>query len=159
MAVSDLGNKIIVRPNNSLSPQNGMKVMAGLLVIMLLVSFGFALMGAWLVLPFAGLEIIAFALAFHVVYLHANDFESISIEDERVVVEKRIIKASTTTVYQRYWAQVSIRAVDHSSRSNGKSGLFVGSHGKEVEFGKNLINDEQRAVLALALRQKLKNIY
>jgi hypothetical protein len=42
--------------------------------------------------------------------------------------------------------------------SNGKCGLFISSHGNEVEFGRNFINDEQRSQLARDLRQKLKNI-
>ena len=42
--------------------------------------------------------------------------------------------------------------------SNGKSALFISSHGNEVEFGRNFISDEQRTLLARDLRQKLKNI-
>jgi uncharacterized membrane protein len=114
--------------------------------------------GAWLVLPFAGLEIMAFAYAFHTVYLHADDFESITIENDRVVVEKRNVKEITTTVFQRYWAQVNVRDVAMIKGSNGKCGLFISSHGNEVEFGRNFINDEQRSQLARDLRQKLKNI-
>jgi len=41
---------------------------------------------------------------------------------------------------------------------NGGNALFIGSHGKEVEFGRRFMNDEQRVVLARELKQKLKNI-
>lgn len=154
MAVLDLGYKIIARPNNSLSPETSVKIMVVLIAAVLLVALGFALMGAWLVLPFAGLEILAFAYAFYIVNLHAADFESIAVEGDRVVVEKRNYKESTTVVFQRYWVQVNVR-----SGASGKNGLFIGSHGKEVEFGKNFINDEQRTELARELRQKIRNIY
>ena len=153
-----MGDKIIARPNNSLSVDDSVKLLAALAVIALVVAFGFLHIGAWLVLPFAGLEIMAFAYAFHTVYLHADDFESITIENDRVVVEKRNVKEITTTVFQRYWAQVNVRDVAMIKGSNGKCGLFISSHGNEVEFGRNFINDEQRSQLARDLRQKLKNI-
>ncbi len=158
MAVANLGDKIIARPNNSLSVDDSVKLLAALAGIALVVALGFLHIGAWLVLPFAGLEIVAFAYAFHTVYLHADDFESITIENDRVVVEKRNVKEITTTVFQRYWAQVNVRDVAMIKGSNGKCGLFISSHGNEVEFGRNFINDEQRSQLARDLRQKLKNI-
>jgi uncharacterized membrane protein len=158
MAVANLGDKIIARPNNSLSVDDSVKLLAALAGIALVVALGFMHIGAWLVLPFAGLEIMAFAYAFHTVYLHADDFDSITIENDRVVVEKRNVKEITTTVFQRYWAQVNVRDVAMIKGSNGKCGLFISSHGNEVEFGRNFINDEQRSQLARDLRQKLKNI-
>ncbi len=158
MAVADLGYTIIARPNNSLSVAGSVKLLAVIAGIALLVALGFLHIGAWLVLPFAGLEILAFAYAFHTVYLHADDFDSITIEDDRIVVEKRNVKETTTTVFQRYWAQVNVRDVATIKGSNGKCALFIGSHGNEVEFGRNFINDEQRGQLARDLRQKLKNI-
>ena len=158
MAVANLGDKIIARPNNSLSVEDSVKLLAALAGIALVVALGFLHIGAWLVLPFAGLEIVTFAYAFHSVYLHADDFDSITIESDRVVVEKRNVKEITTTVFQRYWAQVNVRDVAMIKGSNGKCGLFISSHGNEVEFGRNFINDEQRSQLARDLRQKLKNI-
>jgi uncharacterized membrane protein len=158
MAVIDLGYKIIARPNNSLSPDDSIRLLGVMASVALLIALGFAYIGAWLVLPFAGLEILAFAYAFYIINLHADDFESITIEDDRVVVEKRNYKELTTTVFQRYWAQVNVHEIVKSKRGNGKSGLYISSHGNEVEFGRNFINDEQRTILARELRQKLKNI-
>jgi len=158
MALLDSGYKIIARPNNSLSISDSIKLLLAMASIVLVIALGFARIGAWLVLPFAGLEILAFAYAFHFIYLHSDDFESITIDGERVVVEVRSYKKTTTTIFQRYWAQVSVREVVSSKGSGGKRGLFISSHGNEVEFGKNFINDEQRAFLAGELRKKLKNI-
>jgi len=158
MAISNLGNQIILRPNNSLSPQDGLKVILALTLVVLLVSLGFMHIGAWLVLPFAGLEVLAIAYAFYTVYLHSADFESITIAGDSVVIEIRDYKKLTTTVFQRYWAQVNLRDVVNN-RADAKSGIFISSHGKEVEFGKKFINDEQRALLARELRQTIRHIY
>jgi len=48
----------------SISPAGLLWAFAGLAVITLAIGAGFALMGAWLVLPFAGLEVVALAVAF-----------------------------------------------------------------------------------------------
>jgi len=158
MAVLDLGYKIIAKPNNSLSPQASVKLLAGMAIIILIIGLSFARIGAWLVLPFAGLELFAFAYAFNYIYLHSEDFDSITFESDRVVVEKRNYKETSTTVFPRHWAQVNVRTIASVRGVTGKSGLFIRSHGKEVEFGRNFINDEQRAFLAHELKQKLKNI-
>jgi uncharacterized membrane protein len=158
MALSDSGYKIVARPNNSLSPDDSIKLLLAMAGVALVIALGFARIGAWLVLPFAGLEILAFAYAFYFIYLHSSDFESITIDDDRVVVEKRNYKETTTTIFQRYWAQVNVREVEKGMGGSGKSGLFISSHGNEVEFGKNFINDEQRTLLARELRKKIKNI-
>ena len=144
--------KIIVKPNNSLSVANTVKLVCLLAVISMLVGIGFALAGAWLVLPFAGLEILAIGYAFYFVTLHSGDYESITIEGDRVIVEKHGYKNTTEVVFQRYWAQVSLR-----NRVNGSNALFIRSHGKEIEFGRSFMTDEQRVELARMLKLKLKN--
>ena len=138
MEALDHVNKIILKPNNSLSPEGTVKVLMALFVIVLLVSIGFSLIGAWLVLPFAGIEIVALAYAFYSVYLHSNDYESITIVGDEVIVEKKNDKDLTMMIFQRYWAQISVRDVMQGSGKVSKRGLFISSHGKEVEFGKYL---------------------
>ena len=159
MEAVDHVNKIILKPNNSLSPEGTVKVVMALFVIVLLVSIGFSLIGAWLVLPFAGIEIVALAYAFYSVYLHSNDYESITIVGDEVIVEKKNDKDLTMMIFQRYWAQISVRDVMQGSGKGSKRVLFISSHGKEVEFGKYFINDGQRTMFARELREKLRNIY
>jgi len=93
--------KITVRPNNSLSVVNTMKLVCVLAAISISVGVGFALAGAWMVLPFAGLEIVAIAYAFYYITLRSGDFESITIENDRIVIEKHGYKESAEVVFQR----------------------------------------------------------
>jgi uncharacterized membrane protein len=154
MAITFAEAQITVRPNNSLSPLNSVKLMIALAVIAIVVALGFVHVGAWLVLPFAGLELIAFAYAFYYLNLHAEDYEMITFLDDKVIIEKRGYREHSRLEFQRYWARVSLR-----KQSEGVSALFVGSHGKEVEFGRNYINEEQRLSLAKQLKLILKNNY
>lgn len=150
--------KIVARPNSSLSPENSLKLMVVLAIIAFVVALGFTHIGAWLVLPFAGLELAAFAYAFHYIYRHSSDFESIAIEDDKIIVEKRNFKETSTTEFQRYWTQVQVRDVANKGLIS-KNGLFISSRGKELEFGKYFLDDEQRITLASELKQKLQSIH
>lgn len=159
MAISHLGNQIVLNPNNSLSAKAAVRVILGLASMVLLVALGFMHIGAWLVFPFAGLELLAIAYAFYHMHAHSADFERITIDEDTVIVEKKDLEKITTTRFQRYWAQVSVRKIVGESQLGGENGLFIKSHGNEVEFGKKYINDEQRQLLAHEIKQKLRNNY
>lgn len=152
MALLVTDYKIIAQPNNSLSPRDVVKLMAVLAAINLLVGLGFTLAGAWLVMPFAGLELLAFGYAFYYVYSHAFDFDSIEILEDAVVIESKSPQGSTRQEFQRYWIRVILREV-----TKGRTGIFIGSHGKELEFGRRFLDEEQRIFLVRALKEKLKN--
>ncbi len=152
MALLVTDYKIIAQPNNSLSPRDVVKLMAVLAAINLLVGLGFTLAGAWLVMPFAGLELLAFGYAFYYVYSHASDFDSIEILEDAVVIESKSSQGSTRQEFQRYWIRVILREV-----TKGRTGIFIGSHGKELEFGRRFLDEEQRIFLVRALKEKLKN--
>lgn len=144
--------KIIAQPNNSLSPKGAIGLMTVLTMVALMVGLGFTLAGAWLVMPFAGLEVLAFGYAFYHVFSHASDYDSIEIRESTVVVESKSPRAYTRQEFQRYWMRVILREV-----GKGKTGVFIGSHGKELEFGRRFLDDEQCVFLARALKEKLKN--
>lgn len=152
--MSDLnGNTmIIVKQNNSLSPKGFVWLFVSIFAITMTVAIGVSIVGAWFVLPFAGLEVLAFACVFHHVYLHYEDHESITINTDDVVIEKHYYKHNEKFTFQRYWAKVILRNV-----ADGTCALLIGSHGKEVEFGRRFINDEQRLAIARQLKQQLKN--
>jgi uncharacterized membrane protein len=54
----------VTRRNCSISPAALLGAFAALAVVTLAIGTGFALMGAWPILPFAGLEVAALAVAF-----------------------------------------------------------------------------------------------
>lgn len=143
-------HKIIVRPNHSLARKDALKLLLVIATVAFTIAMGFVVAGAWLVLPFAGLEVLAFFVAFYYIYLHAEDFESITLEEDSVIVEKRGHKIDETVIFQRYWAKVMLR-----EKLDGTRGLFIGSHGKEIEFGRHLISDDQRVQLAKQLKTQL----
>lgn len=151
MAVVFADNQITVSANNSLSPLNTLQLLVVLGLLAFVVALSFVHIGAWLVLPFAGLEILAFGFAFYYLNLRIHDVEMITIVDDKLVIEVKGYQKNVRTEFNRYWAQVSLRR-----QQNGANALFIGSHGREVEFGRGFINEEQRASIAKELKLILK---
>lgn len=150
MASSVVDYRIIARPNCSLSPKGRIGVVALIASFSLAVAIGFSLIGAWLVLPFAGLELVAVAYAFYYINCHAADYESITIEGDQLAVEKRDYKNTSQIVFHRYWARVLLRQLP-----SGDQSLLLRSHGKEVEFGRHFMNNDQRLALAQQLKRRV----
>jgi len=150
VASSVVDYRIIARPNCSLSPKGRIGVVALIASFSLAVAIGFSLIGAWLVLPFAGLELVAVAYAFYYINCHAADYESITIEGDQLAVEKRDYKNTSQIVFHRYWARVLLRQLP-----SGDQSLLLRSHGKEVEFGRHFMNNDQRLALAQQLKRRV----
>jgi uncharacterized membrane protein len=147
-----VGFTLVARRNNSLSSAGRTLVLGSLLLLSFLISLVFALLGAWLILPFAGLEMLAVYAAFRCLERRSGDFERLSIRGDRVLIERRERGELTQHEFNRYWAQVVLQRCDRW----GNVVLALRSHGKQVEFGCHL-TAEQRSQLARTIRSELKN--
>ena len=78
---------LLLKRNCSIAPGALACVFAALAVAVLGIGIGFAIAGAWLILPFAGLEVIALAAAFVLQARHATDYERIELSGGRLRVE------------------------------------------------------------------------
>ena len=144
---------ITAKPNCSLTPEGTMAVFIAIAFFSLVVATGFYLAGAWLVFPFAGLELFALGGAFYYVHCHSGDYESITIAGNDLAIEQRNYKNVSRVVFHRYWAQVLLREM-----ADGEQKLWLRSHGKEVEIGRFMTNDA-RLTLASQLRRRVGVVY
>jgi uncharacterized membrane protein len=124
---------VTFKPNCSLTQSGKVRVVLLLTVIPCCIAIGFSLLGAWMVLPFVGIEIFALAYAFYYVNSHASDFERISIEGDSLLVERCTGQYVSQYQLNPYWASV----VRHE-QPNGELRLGLLSHGKEIEVGRYL---------------------
>src|SRR2546421_431512 len=81
------GFSVILKRNCSISPAGLACVFAALGVAALAIGAGFALAGAWLILPFAGLEVLLLTAAFLLQARHATDYERIELDRGRLAIE------------------------------------------------------------------------
>lgn len=123
-------------------------VFASLALVSLVIAVVFAALGAWLILPFAGLEVIALYLAFDWIARHADDSESLEIRGNAVLLAVRERAQMRCYEFNRAWAHVVVDAHASSVR------LALRSHGREVEIGRYLDGDGKRR-LARELKSRL----
>jgi uncharacterized membrane protein len=138
-------------PNHSLTRSQERCVFWGLAVLFCAAPGVFALMGYWLMLPFAGLEVGLLAWAFKTLRRREGDYEMLMIEGDVMVLECHADGCCERRELNRKWARV-----DCDCRTPGRScRLTVSSHGRATELGQYL-NDEERLKLAATLRSKLQ---
>jgi uncharacterized membrane protein len=78
---------IVIRPNRSLSFRGMVWLFLAYLGLMAVIGLGFLGAGAWMVLPFAGVEaLLIFLIFYFVVYRHTNDHELVIIEGKTLSV-------------------------------------------------------------------------
>ncbi len=142
--------EIIARPNSSLTAKGRVYAVMIMAAISLVVAVGFSLIGAWFVLPFAGLELVGVGYAFYYIHCHSQDYESIVILGDQISVEKKSYKAVSRMVFNRYWAKVLLR-----NAPSGDQMLSLRSHGKEIEFGRCYMTNDQRLELAKQLKERV----
>jgi len=110
----------------------------------------FTVMGAWPILPFAGLEMLVVLLAFYQISCHEHDYERITIVGNKLVLERRDNVRVIRSEYNRCWAQVVLQCQSVGQQCR----VALRSHGTEQELGRHL-NDELRTELAHQLERRL----
>jgi uncharacterized membrane protein len=149
-AASDSDFDFTVKRNCSISPRESSCVLGLAMCASFGIAAGFAWFGAWLILPFAGFEMIALAAAFYVNGRHARDYERISLAGGRLLLEARDAERLAQHEFNPAWVRVAER------RFGRECCLLLRSHGREFEIGRHL-NTERRAWLAAQLRHSLSN--
>ncbi len=142
---------IVIRPNRSLSFRGMVWLFSAYLGLMAVIGLGFLGAGAWMVLPFAGVEVVLIFLIFYfVVYRHTNDHELVIIEGETLSFISHKGNSQTHHEFPRYWAKLKLERNEHRWYP---SRLMLGCYGRFVEIGSRLGEQDKQA-----LAQKLKGM-
>ncbi len=97
-----------------------------LAAVLITIAVMFYSQGAWLVLPFAGIELLAIAAGFYACIRHNNDYELVEIDDTRIHVKRCIAKREQNFSFQTYWTKVLLEI----SKGWYPSKLWVKSKGQ-----------------------------
>lgn len=142
--------RYVVRPNRSLTWAQAAALFGLCTLVSLGIGVAFHLRGLPLVLPFSGLEMLALGAALYVSMRRGSRQEVISIGPERVTLERGYRYPHEVQHLPRAWVQVVLESPPgrwHPSR------LKLRSHGREVEIGTFLTEDERRALGAELARR------
>lgn len=147
----DEGCRFVISPNRSLTWQQTKLVYASLAGVCLIVALAFTFMGYWLVLPFAGAEVVALAVGFYLCALSGRDTEVVSIKNDRIAIDKGRQRLRRVWELDRLWAQIELRPARIQWYP---SQLLIRSHGKQLQLGA-FLTDQERERLARALKRAI----
>jgi len=142
----------VIRPNSSLSWRGNIIVFLSVTAVCIIVVTPFAFLGYWPMLSFAGLEIAALAIALYLCARRSQRREVVTVNEDEIEVSRGRLDPERNFTFNRHWAAVRLQPP-----SAGRPGrLTVGSHGREVEVGA-FLNDDERRELAKALRRAVSH--
>jgi uncharacterized membrane protein len=114
-----------------------------------LIASAFVSVGAWPIMPFTGLELAALYVAFRRFARDAGDYERVTIQGDRLIVESHTRGRVRRFESNRHWTQVVVRKDVWSCQ------VALRSHGREIEFG-TLLSDGARLAAARQLQDLLR---
>jgi uncharacterized membrane protein len=145
-SMTDAGFEVLLKRNCSISPGHLLLVFGLLAALAMGIASGFAMLGAWLILPFAGLEVLVLGAAFWLTARHATDFERIERVHGRVTID--VGEAQSRRRHELDARRARVRVED------GR--VLIGAAGSTLEVGRHLAM-EARAAFAAELGKRLKS--
>jgi uncharacterized membrane protein len=139
------GFSLILKRNCSISPAGLAGVFVALAAVVLAIGTGFAIAGAWLVLPFAGLEVLLLVAAYLLYARRAADYERIELDSGYLTVE--VAEAQRTSRYQMEACRARVCVENERVVLRGAR--------EELELGRHL-DAERRAAFAAELQKRLR---
>ena len=140
--------RFVISPNRSLSWRGNCLFIALVSAVLFTIALGFALVGLWMVAPFAGLELLAVVAAFHFLRHRGAVTEIVEVSDPFVTVSVARERLERSSRLPRNQSRVILNPPPvrgHPSR------LFISSRDLGIELGRCL-GEEERRSLAAALR-------
>ena len=153
----DCTRRFLIRPNCSLRWSEVVRFYLGVVTVSFAIATVCALQGAWLVLPFAGLEMVVLGAALYTVARRAQRWQVVSVHRDYIEIKELGSAHGSREVFHRAWARVHLEPAaiqGHPSR------LTIGSHGRRVEIGGCLTEDDKEYLayqLGLAVRPQQMN--
>ena len=104
-------------------------------------------MGMWVILPFAGFEMLCLGVALYCCAHRLSRRETVIVDGDEVRVSSGHGKPERSCTFQRAWAKVVLSP----PRNRGAAWrLWIRSHGRQVEIG-SCLSDADKRNLARAI--------
>jgi uncharacterized membrane protein len=140
----------VLHPHRSLG-RRGFLILMGLLSLWLFsMGLRFYILGAWPIMGFMGLDVLAVYIAFKVNYRRARVLETVQLTDERLTV-CRILPNGTSREWHFQPSWVRVRMDDPPQI---ESPLLLTSHGRSLQIGA-FLTPEERLEVAEALKDAI----
>jgi uncharacterized membrane protein len=150
---NDLQKTIMVMPNRAMPWQHIMMIYLLVSGVTISIAFSFFTQGLTLILPFAGLELLALGVVLYISAWRSNIKEVVNVNEEKIRIE--IGRNVPKEIYEldKAWANL---VLERSWNNWYPSRLLLRSHGRQLEIGK-FLNEQERQCLAIELNKAIKN--
>ena len=138
---------LTLTPNKSSTVQQNLIFFGFLSVLCLTFAIGFFVLGATMILPFAGLEILILFLVLKANRNWLNQSEKIELDKLYV----KLKKGKNDLIFDRFLSKFSI--VDHKTKKR----IFITSDKKKIEIG-SFLNEEEIEELITLLKKKVQDL-
>nr|WP_281501662.1 DUF2244 domain-containing protein [Kordiimonas laminariae] len=138
---------LVLYPHRSLKPEHFSILLRILMVLCILGSIRFYIVGAWPVVIFLVLDLLALWFAFYLNYRRARVREVIKLTEASLIVERYAANGKMESwQFEPYWTKVNIRKIDRY-----RNELSLSLHQQTVVIGSFLLPGEKRK-----LKEKLE---
>ena len=138
---------LTLKPNKSSSINENFIFFGFLSILCLTFAIGFFILGATMILPFAGLEIIVLISVLKVNRDWLNQSEKIRLDKLYV----KLKKGNKQIILDRFLSKFSV--VDHKTKKR----LFITSGDQKIEIG-SFLNEEDKEKLISLLKKKVNEL-
>ena len=138
---------LTLTPNKSSTVQQNLIFFGFLSILCLTFAIGFFVLGATMILPFAGLEIM---LLFIILRVNRNWLD----QSEKIYLDKlyvKLEKGKNDITFDRFLSKFSI--VDHKTKKR----IFITGNNQKVEIG-SFLNEEEIEELIALLKKKVQDL-
>ncbi len=150
---NDLEKTIMVMPNRAMPWQHIMMIYLLISGVTISIAFGFFTQGLTLILPFAGLELLALGVVLYISAWRSNIKEVVNVTEEKIRIEIGRNAPEKTYELDKAWAKV---VLERSWNNWYPSRLLLRSHGRQIEIGK-FLNEQERQCLGAELKKVINN--
>ena len=142
--------RLVMMPNRSMTWETNKKILLAIFCVNMTIALAMAYMGAWLVLPFAGLEVLLVGIGMYYVSWKLSFREILTIEAHSLIVQKGIYFPKQEWRWQKNATQLIRQA--NKYRMSAPT-LWLTHLNECIEIGEFLNRSEKKQ-----LRQYLQDI-
>ncbi|MGQ7846812.1 DUF2244 domain-containing protein [Granulosicoccus sp. 3-233] len=137
--------RIIVMANRSMSWRQNLYLAASLGIVCMGMAIAMAWFGMWMILPFAGAEVVLIVVCLYLTQKRLSRKEVITVDNEAIRLEWGYNHPEVTVNLPRQWSRLAYSFPDSVFEVGH---LSVVAHGERYALGSCLNKDEKRALYA-----------
>ena len=135
--------RLIVTANRSMSWRANLYLAASLGFICMGIALALASFGLWMVIPFAGAEVLLIIACLYLTLKRLSRKEVITVDNEEIRLEWGYNHPQVTVNLPRHWIRLSYNCPDSAFEVGH---LSVAAHGRRYALGRCLNKEEKKAL-------------